>query len=107
MPLNPTVTMTLVSYETVPAPVFPGAGQDTGISVTMTFTCANPGANMPSTYTIVLTSTDISTINAAVGGAAKQAALQAAVIDHLQKQYRPAASIAAVLTGFVGQSVTV
>ncbi len=105
MPLKATVVMRLESFETLPAPVYPGVpGTDTGVSVTMNFSCADPGANMPSMYQIVLTSTDITTINNAAN---KQTALQTAVIDHLQKQYRPAAAISAVLTGFVGQTVTV
>lgn len=107
MALRTNAVMKFESFETIPAPQFPGSGQDTGITVSMLFSCADPGPNMPSTYAIVLTSGEIATINGGADANAKRALLISTITDHLTKQFRPASAITAVLTGFVGQTLTV
>lgn len=107
MPLSASVSMVLRDFTVVPAPLFPVSGQDSGITVTMHFTCDQPGPGMGPDYTILLTSTDLAVIQAATTAPTPAQLLRSTVIDHLQKQYRPQVQIAAVLQGFIGQAVTI
>jgi hypothetical protein len=108
MALKTNAVLVFVGYDIIPAPLYtPPAGVDAGQSLLCRFTCADPGPNQGALYQCVLTSTDIATIQAAVGGAAKAAAFWAACTSRLQQAYRPTSAVTAALDGLLNQTVTV
>lgn len=76
-------------------------------TVILKLTCPNPGPGMLGDYTVTLSSSDVSTIMAAVGGAAKKSALDGIVSAYLISQYRPSTVIQSALDNLIGQTVTV
>lgn len=104
MPLLESVSMTFIKFDIIPAPLYPDLSGETGISIILTFECAQPGPGMPSLYSVLLSSTDISTINAATN---KINAFKTVIIDQLTKQYRPSSPLISTLNGFLGQSVAI
>lgn len=100
MTLRTNAVLTFSGFEVFPAQ--PTAVPAVPVTVSMTFVCADPGPNMPATYTISLTDAELQ-------AAGNLAGLRSAVVAKLSAQFHPPlpAAIVTQLTGLIGQTVTV
>ncbi len=81
-------------------------------TVTLHLTCAQPGegSGLAGDFVVTLSTANVATISAAVGQAAKKAALDSIVQAYLIAQYRLPASVTAIQAALValqGQTVTI
>ena len=100
MTLRANAILTFIGFDVAPAQ--PNAVPAVPVTVTMIFTCADPGPGMSATYTVTLTDAELAT-------ATTLALLKTLVLTKLSAQFHPPLSAAIVtqLTGLIGQTVTV